>query len=48
MVMNMKPSTGPSSRKRKNLDDNWSVSVKLDMSGNLYRSLKPKAIMVMN
>ena len=29
MVMNMKSTTWPSSRKRKNLDDNWSVFVKL-------------------
>ena len=26
--------------KKKKLDDNWSVSVKLAMSGNLYRSIK--------
>ena len=28
--------------KKKKLDDNWSVSVKLAMSGNLYRSIKTK------
>lgn len=27
-------------KKKKKLDDNWSVSVKLAMSGNLYRSIK--------
>jgi hypothetical protein len=26
--------------KKKKLDDNWSVSVKLAMTGNLYRSIK--------
>ena len=26
--------------RKKKLDDNWSVSVKLAMSGNLYRSIK--------
>ena len=36
----MKLTTWPSSRKRKNLDDNWSVYVKLAMSGNLSRSIK--------
>ena len=27
-------------KKKKKIDDNWSVSVKLPMSGNLYRSIK--------
>ena len=48
MVMNMKSKYLAIITKKKNLDVNWSVSVKLAMSGNLYRSLKPKAIKVMN
>lgn len=47
MVMIMKLGTRPSERKRKNLDDNWSVSVKL--AGNLSRvNKKLKAKKVMN